>query len=112
MGDGASPRSCRTSPGVGSLASVLALLFSLANGCSDVKERESPAAPEYVDVAAMAGLTDKLVVGGPEKKHILEANTGGACLFDYDGDGDQDIFLTNGSRSGGFAPGKEPRALL
>jgi len=60
----------------------------------------------------MAGMTARLVVGGEQKNHILEANTGGCCLFDYDGDGDLDVFLTNGSRRGGFAPGMEPRAVL
>ncbi len=66
----------------------------------------------FVDVAEIAGVIGRLVVGGEEKNHILEANTGGACLFDYDGDGDQDIFLTNGSRRSGFAPGREPRAFV
>jgi hypothetical protein len=54
----------------------------------------------------------RVVSGTPEKGHIVECNTGGVALFDYDGDNDLDIFLVNGSRLEGFSPGTEPRATL
>ena len=95
------------------LAQALALLWiASACGCSELKEGPSLSEPVYVDVAEIAGVIGRLVVGGEEKNHILEVNTGAACLFDYDGDGDQDIFLTNGSRRSGFAPGREPRGFV
>ncbi len=68
--------------------------------------------PRFVDVAAESGLTTPIVSGTPEKKLILESTTGGVALFDQDGDGDLDIFFTNGSRMGGFPEGAEPRASL
>jgi hypothetical protein len=42
------------------------------------------------------------------KRFLLESTGGGAGIFDYDNDGWLDIFLTNGSRVGGFPPGEEP----
>lgn len=51
--------------------------------------------------------------GGPAKDYILEAVSGGAAIFDYDGDGLSDIYLLNGSTIGALE-GKEkpPRAAL
>lgn len=55
----------------------------------------------FVDVASQAGLLAPTEAGGAlEKAHILEANIGGAALFDYDADGDVDVFLVNGWRFG------------
>jgi len=99
------------------------LLASAAAGCSD----EAPAAPEpratagdapdaaaaeeaayhddgpYVlrDVTAEAGLSGfHQVNGSAEKPFIVETVGGGCALFDADGDGDLDAYLTNGGRLG------------
>ena len=68
--------------------------------------------PPFVDVAGEAGLTTPIVSGSPEKKLIVESTTGGVALFDQDGDGDLEIFFTNGSRLGGVPEGAAPRAAL
>lgn len=63
----------------------------------------------YVDVAARAGLTAKTIIGEENvKPYVLESTGGAVALLDYDHDGWLDIFLTNGSRTGGFPPGQEP----
>src|SRR5499427_13647 len=68
----------------------------------------------FIDVTKQAGL-DKFhhVMGGPEKKTIIESPGSGVALLDYDNDGWLDIYLLNGS-SFAALNGKEPqpRAML
>jgi len=65
-------------------------------------------------------VTDKTVLaqfrhksGGPNKDYIFDTPSGGVAVFDYDGDGRQDIYLVNGSTVAAMQ-GKEkaPRAAL
>src|SRR6185437_12712842 len=54
---------------------------------------------DFEDVAARAGLTAKNVFGGLDHKdYILETTGTGVAIFDYDGDGRNDIFIANGTR--------------
>ena len=63
----------------------------------------------FPDVARQAGLNAKTVFGGEHKnKYLLETTGCGVALYDYDNDGWLDIFLVNGWRLEGFAPGEEP----
>ena len=48
----------------------------------------------FTDITAAAGITFKHVAS-PEKKYIVESMSGGVALFDYDNDGDLDIYLVN-----------------
>jgi enediyne biosynthesis protein E4 len=61
-----------------------------------------------VDIAPSAGLTLTNTSGGKEKKtYILEVTGNGVAIFDYDGDGANDILITNGTtleRAGKGAP--------
>ncbi len=91
---------------------VCIFLLLACYSCGDEGERAVVRGPQFYDVAAEAGVTQKTVSGTPEKRHIVECNTGGTALLDYDSDGDLDIFLVNGSRLEGFAPGAEPRSGL
>jgi enediyne biosynthesis protein E4 len=49
---------------------------------------------KFTDITAQAGITFKHVAS-PEKKYIVESMSGGVALFDYDNDGDLDIYLVN-----------------
>ena len=52
----------------------------------------------FVDIAAQSGLTVPNVSGGVDRKdYILETTGNGVVIFDYDGDGANDIFIPNGS---------------
>lgn len=48
----------------------------------------------FTDITAPAGITFKHVAS-PDKKYIVESMSGGVALFDYDNDGDLDIFMVN-----------------
>lgn len=52
--------------------------------------------PQMVDVTAEAGITFEHNLGDPEMTNIVESTGAGCAFFDYDGDGDMDIYLVNG----------------
>ena len=90
-------------------ASCACLVLGIGGACNGGPGREEVL---FVDVAASVGIDKAIVSGTLEKDYILECNTGGLALFDYDGDGDVDIFTVNGSGFQVFTPGLEPRAAL
>lgn len=52
----------------------------------------------FVDIAASAGLTLPITFGGKQTNTVILESTGtGAAIFDYDGDGFNDIFIANGT---------------
>jgi hypothetical protein len=58
----------------------------------------------YIDAAAVSGLTTPNTYGGKLKKdYILETTGNGAAIFDYNGDGWNDIFIANGTTLDGAA---------
>ena len=65
----------------------------------------------FIDIAAQAGLTTPITFGGKDKKdYILESTGTGAAIFDYDGDGANDVFIANGTTLDPNAP--PTRSLL
>ena len=70
------------------LASVLISLVPLS-GTSDRFR--------FIDIAAESGVTVPNTFGGKDRKDsILEATGTGVAIFDYDGDGANDLFIANG----------------
>jgi hypothetical protein len=60
-----------------------------------------PFKADFHDLAAASGLTTPNVYGGLNRKdYILETTGNGVAIFDYDGDGRNDIFIANGTRLG------------
>lgn len=50
------------------------------------------------DIAESSGLTGQNTYGGTNRKdYILETTGNGVAIFDYDGDGRNDIFIANGT---------------
>jgi enediyne biosynthesis protein E4 len=68
---------------------------------------------DFEDVATHAGLTAKNVFGGLDRKdYILETTGNGVAIFDYDGDGRNDIFIANGTRLNNPPPASQSRSQL
>ena len=66
----------------------------------------TPLGVSFIDVATQSGLNAKTIYGGEgHNKYLLETTGCGVAFYDYDQDGWLDIFLVNGWRLEGFAPG-------
>ena len=93
--------------GVKTLASLVSLLGA---GACLLAFASNPQI-DFRDIAPQSGLTVKNTFGGVEhKQYILETTGNGVAIFDYDGDGREDVFITNGARLG--AEGSAPRPQL
>ena len=66
-----------------------------------------PLPAQFTDQAAALGITARNVSGSTQE-YIVETAVGGTAFFDYDSDGDVDLYVANGSRFEEFPPGQEP----
>lgn len=67
----------------------------------------------FSDIAAPAGISGQNVYGGLARKdYILETTGNGVAIFDFDGDGRNDIFIANGTRLSPSAEDNQAHAFL
>jgi enediyne biosynthesis protein E4 len=66
----------------------------------------------FEDATLAAGLRFRHVNGASGSKFMLETLGSGVCVFDYDGDGRQDIFFVQSGRLPGFTSSTPPRSAL
>ncbi len=82
-------------------AALLLATAAVAQPVPESKGSASTAKPvnaNFVDIAAKAGLTSKVIFGGvTSKNYIIETTGTGVAVFDYDNDGWPDIFVVNGT---------------
>ena len=64
------------------------------------------------DVTRRTGITFRHTDGSSGRRYIVETATGGLALFDYDGDGDTDIYFLNGAPLEGTTVGAPPTNVL
>jgi len=59
--------------------------------------------PGFVDVTRASGITFNHSIGDNELSNIVESTGAGCAFFDYDGDGDLDVYLVNGAYLSGIS---------
>jgi enediyne biosynthesis protein E4 len=79
----------------------------LRSGHPALAESGGGTSVQFVDIAATAGIHFRHTSGASGRHYFPETVGSGCALFDYDGDGNLDIFLVNSSRLPGFT-GKGP----
>jgi len=64
--------------------------------------------PQFVDIAARAGIAFRHDTSRTPQKYLIESMGGGVAMFDYDGDGRLDLYFVNGAALQETMAGRTP----
>jgi len=76
------------------------------------RQDRQPCSIQLRDVSAQSGVTFVHTHGGCGRRYIVESVSGGLALFDYDSDGDVDLYFLNGAPLEGTEAAVAPRNAL
>jgi len=71
----------------------------------------NPESPSFTEVAEASGVRFRHVAGRTPDKYMIETMGSGVCFFDYDGDGDADLYFVQSGPDPG-TPGPRPGNVL
>ena len=97
-------------PGESGVAGAIVLVALTLFVCTTAAAQEMNI--RLTDVAHEANVTLLNICGGETKDYIVEVNGNGVAALDYDGDGDMDLFLANGSTLAGYKNGGDPLGVF
>jgi len=92
------------------LISMLSLVLACGSPAGPAPTAPDDSAVQFVDAAAEAGLDLVTLCGNPGKDHILGSIGTGVAVADYDGDGDEDIYLPTAQLVQDWVSGRNPQA--
>ncbi len=92
-------------------ALLLAALFASPAPAVAAAEEPRPSPIRFREVSGSWGLDFRHHHGGSGERYMVETVVGGVVLFDYDGDGDEDVFFVDGGALPDYE-GEEPRSRL
>ena len=89
----------------------IALSIMVATEATAVGAEEA-SGPEFVEVAAQAGIDFQHVTGASGRKFFPETFAGGVAFLDYDGDGFLDVYMVNGAPLPGYQTSSDAGNVL